>query len=97
MPSPSAARIGRLCGMFALLCAIGSLVGAFTSHFALFWLLGYAAALFGLGGVVFGTAGLIASRGERGSGAFGLVAGLVVLGLPILLVLALIAALSSME
>jgi hypothetical protein len=97
MRLPSAARIGRLCGSFALLCGLGSLVGTFTAHFALFWLLGYSAALFALGGIVFGAAGLIASRGERGSGAFGLMAGLVVLGLPVLFVIALIAALSNME
>jgi hypothetical protein len=57
----------------------------------------YAAVLFGLVGIVFGFAGGAVSRGERRSGAIGLVAAIVGIALPILFLIALIVAFSRFE
>jgi hypothetical protein len=59
--------------------------------------LAYAAVLFGLVGFVFGLAGVPVSRGERRSGAIGLVAAVVGIALPVLFLIALIVAFSQAE
>jgi hypothetical protein len=95
-PPPEAGETRRS-GLLALLCGIGSLVAFFSEHFGGFLPLAYAAVLFGLAGFVFGLAGVLVSRGERRSGAIGLVAAVVGIALPVLFLIALIVAFSQAE
>jgi hypothetical protein len=94
---PSAAWIGSRSGLLALVSGVGSLAAIFTGHFGGFYPLAYAAVLFGLVGFVFGLAGVAVSRGERRTGAIGLVAAVVGIALPVLFLIALIVAFSRFE
>jgi hypothetical protein len=94
---PSAARIGNRAGILAVLSGLGALAAVFTGHFDAFWLFAKAAALLGFAAIVFGLAGVAVSRGERRLGAVGVLLAVLVIGLPVLFIIALIEAFSHFE
>ncbi len=93
----SVARLSTWFGVVAMFCGIAAFASAFTVHFGAFFLLALPAGLLGLAGFVCGIAGVVASRGDRGYGLVGAVTALVGLGLPVLFIVGLIAALSDLE
>jgi hypothetical protein len=94
-PPPEAGGTRRS-GLLALLCGIGSLVAFFSEHFGGFLpLLTRRSCLASWGLSSASPASL--SRGERRSGAIGLVAAVVGIALPVLFLIALIVAFSQAE